>query len=118
MPIARRVGNVLLSRLTSLALGVPVRDSQCGYTALSRAAAALLDLGALWPRYGYPNDMLARCVRAGVRVIDVPVRPIYGDEVSGLGALDALVVIPGVIARAALARRSGPARRAVLDPAE
>ena len=32
----------------------------------------------MFPRYGYPNDLLARLGAAGARVVDVPVRPIYG----------------------------------------
>ena len=35
MPWVRRIGTWWLSRLTSLASGVRVRDSQCGYTATS-----------------------------------------------------------------------------------
>jgi hypothetical protein len=34
----------------------------------------------MWTRYGYPNDLLSRLNIAGVRVVDVPVRPIYGDH--------------------------------------
>jgi glycosyltransferase involved in cell wall biosynthesis len=105
MPIERRVGNALFSALTRAVTRLDVTDSQCGYTALSRAAASRLDLAALWPGYGYPNDMLARAADAGLRVVDVPVRPIYAGEASGIGLWEGLVVIPGVIVRAALRRR-------------
>jgi glycosyltransferase involved in cell wall biosynthesis len=63
MPRARLLGGHALSWLTSRAIGVPVRDSQCGYTAIARWACARLDLDALWPRYGYPNDLLAQLAR-------------------------------------------------------
>jgi glycosyltransferase involved in cell wall biosynthesis len=119
MPLERRVGNALFSALTRLATGLSVSDSQCGYTALSRTAAARLDLHALWPRYGYPNDLLARAADAGLRVIDVPVTPIYAGEESGIGLWEGLVVIPSVIARVALRgtlRRRGPAVQ--IEPAE
>lgn len=119
MPLVRRVGNAVFSALTRVATGLSIEDSQCGYTALSRAAASRLDLARLWPRYGYPNDLLARCARAGLRVRDVTVRPVYRDETSGIGLWEGLVVIPSVIARAALVRwgaTGGDSR--VLDPAE
>jgi len=119
MPIERRIGNAVFSTLTRAATGLSISDSQCGYTALSRAAASRMDLDSLWPRYGYPNDLLARAADAGLRVLDVPVRPIYAGEESGIGLWEGLVVIPGVIARVALRRwlRVRHASHAA-DPAE
>jgi len=105
MPKDRLLGNIGLTLLTRWATGLRIRDSQCGYTALHRDAASTLELDALWPRYGYPNDVLTRCARAGVKVEDVTVRPIYGDETSGVRWLDALVRVPMVIALGALRRR-------------
>ncbi len=110
MPLARFVGNHALSALTRLATGLPVRDAQCGYTALSRDAADRLALGALWPRYGYPNDLLGRAAAAGLRVRDVTVRPVYADETSGIGLRHALFVVPFVLARV-VARRLRPLLR-------
>ncbi len=85
MPRLRWLGNWGLTWLTRWVSGYPgVTDSQCGYTALRGAALALLPLAEIYPRYGYPNDLLARAHCAGLRVCDVPVRPIYGSEVSGI----------------------------------
>lgn len=79
MPRARIAGNILLSLATKIVSGYwRVFDSQCGYTAITRAALEALDLERLFPRYGYPNDLLARLHTAGARVEDVPVRPVYG----------------------------------------
>jgi len=78
MPAVRLFGGGLLSWLTKLASGYwRVGDSQCGYTVASRRA--LLAIGSdLFPRYGYPNDLLAKLGAARARVVDVPVRPVYG----------------------------------------
>jgi glycosyltransferase involved in cell wall biosynthesis len=79
MPRARLVGNITLSLLTRVTSGYRrLFDSQCGFTAVTRATLLALDLDGLFPRYGYPNDLLARLRVAGARVEDVPVRPIYG----------------------------------------
>lgn len=86
MPRARHLGGQVLSRMTARAIGVPVQDSQCGYTALARWAAGALDLGALWPRYGYPNDLLSQLALRGIAIREVPVRPVYAGEASGLRA--------------------------------
>lgn len=84
MPLLRRSGSVLLSWLTRLTTGYDVDDCQCGFTALDVRAAKRLALEELWPRYGYPNDLLALLRRADAKVVEVPVRPIYAGESSGL----------------------------------
>jgi glycosyltransferase involved in cell wall biosynthesis len=81
MPFHRLAGNVVLSLLTRLATGYrDIFDSQCGYTAASRRALAIILSGPLFARYGYPNDLLARLRAADARVLDVPVRPVYGPD--------------------------------------
>lgn len=116
MPTLRFVGNHVLSFLTRCATGLRVRDSQCGFTAIARSAYVRLDLQKLWPRYGYPNDLLGRASLAGIVVKDVPVRPVYADEQSGIGWRHALVVIPYVLLCVAMRRFVGlrkPARVAL-----
>jgi glycosyltransferase involved in cell wall biosynthesis len=79
MPPARLCGNILLSLATKVTSGYwHVFDSQCGYAAASRRALEVIDAAGLFPRYGYPNDLLARLKAAGLRVADVPVRAVYG----------------------------------------
>jgi glycosyltransferase involved in cell wall biosynthesis len=79
MPRARMVGNLLLSLATRVASGYwRLLDSQCGYTAASLPALLAIAPQKMFARYGYPNDLLARLGAAGARVVDVPVRPVYG----------------------------------------
>lgn len=84
MPVLRRLGSRFLSVLTRLTTGYALDDCQCGYTALRASTARQVNWSDLWPRYGYPNDLLALLSRVGARVVDVPVRPIYAGEHSGL----------------------------------
>ncbi|HEY6561083.1 MAG TPA: glycosyltransferase family 2 protein [Polyangiaceae bacterium] len=98
MPFARRSAGRVLSALTRLATGLRVQDTQCGYTALSARTARTLSWSELWPRYGYPNDLLGLLAARGARVQDVPVRPVYADEDSGIRPWHAFSVA-GVIAR-------------------
>jgi len=79
MPCVRLVGNAVLSLLTRCASGYwHLGDSQCGYTVASRQALLAIGPDRIFARYGYPNDLLARLAGAGARVVDVPVRPVYG----------------------------------------
>jgi glycosyltransferase involved in cell wall biosynthesis len=78
IPRSRYLGNAILSLLTKIASGYwHVADSQAGYTALSLDALRRLDLDRLYPRYGFPNDMLVHLNVQNARVRDVPSRPIY-----------------------------------------
>lgn len=84
MPASRLVGNVVLSLLTKVTSGYwRLFDSQCGYTAISRRALNSIN-GRLFARYGYPNDILARLKTVRARVVDVPVRPVYEGQPSGI----------------------------------
>jgi len=106
MPIARLVGGIVLSWATSRAIGIPVSDSQCGYTAIAGEACASLELDELWARYGYPNDLLSQLALRRMRIAEAPVRPVYADEVSRLG-LRHVPVVAGLIARAWIRRVFG-----------
>ncbi len=84
MPLIRRIGTWWLSRLTSLASGMRVRDSQCGYTATSGKMIDAWDWSKNWQGYGYPNWWLMEAGRRGFRVEEVPVKSIYGNATSGI----------------------------------
>jgi glycosyltransferase involved in cell wall biosynthesis len=106
MPRARRWGSRLLSALTRLSTGLRVGDAQCGYTALSARAARRLPLALLWPRYGYPNDLLALLAAQGASVRDVPVSAVYADERSGLHAGHVLSIGYRIFRRAVWLRKA------------
>jgi glycosyltransferase involved in cell wall biosynthesis len=86
IPRTRYLGNAILSFLTKIASGYwNVADSQSGYTAVGLETLKLLDLDRLYPRYGFPNDMLVHLNVWNRRVRDYPSRPIYGvGEQSGI----------------------------------
>jgi glycosyltransferase involved in cell wall biosynthesis len=100
MPLVRYLGNRALSFLTRLVTGYRrLGDAQCGYTVIAREALAQIDLASLYPRYGFPNDLLIKLSRAGARVGEAPVRAIYAGEASGLNPLVAGPRILGIIWR-------------------
>jgi glycosyltransferase involved in cell wall biosynthesis len=86
IPHSRYLGNAVLSLLTKIASGYwHVADSQAGYTAIALPTLQLLDLDRIYPRYGFPNDMLVHLNVWNARVRDVPSRPIYNvGEKSGI----------------------------------
>jgi glycosyltransferase involved in cell wall biosynthesis len=116
MPTTRAAGNLVLSYLTRLASGYArIFDSQCGYTAANRRALATILSGPVFPRYGYPNDILCRLGAHGVRVLDVPVRPVYGsDWRSGIRLSRVVVPLLGLLLRGIGARLVRVTKRRVL----
>jgi glycosyltransferase involved in cell wall biosynthesis len=120
MPPPRIFGNLVLSVATRVTSGYRhVFDSQCGYTAIHRNALARVELAKLFPRYGYPNDLLSRLRVADMRVVDVPVRPIYGAGWrSGINLGMALHPIPWVLLRSWGARVAAQLRRRVQPQGE
>ena len=86
IPRHRYLGNAVLSLLTKVASGYwHVADSQSGYTAVNLDTLEKLDLERIYPRYGFPNDMLVHLNIVNARVRDFPSRPVYGvGERSGI----------------------------------
>lgn len=79
IPRVRYLGNAFLSLLTKITSGYwHIADSQTGFTAISREAITLLPLDGLYPRFGYPNHLLTMCNVYNLRVVNVPITPIYG----------------------------------------
>lgn len=115
MPWSRLVGGLAFSVMTSAVLGRWIPDSQCGYTAMSRAACAALPLHTMWPRYGYPNDLLFMLARGGFRIGNVPVRAVYGPGTSQMRLVHVAgvfwVVARGFGRTGGFARRSTGSRR-------
>ncbi len=106
MPVVRRVGTRMLARATCAVAGLEtLDDAQCGYTAITANAVHQVDLDRVYPRYGYPNDLLIRLAEAKLRITEVPVCPVYADEKSGLVVHRVIAPISGILLRG-LARRT------------
>ena len=105
VPPLRYWGGWALSLATRMISGYPdLVDSQCGYTAIRCDTLRKLPLDALYPRYGYPNDMLAWLGIVGARVRQRTVRPVYAGERSDLSVRRVALPIGGLLLRAGLRR--------------
>ena len=84
MPKTRRRASKILGWLTTLASGKKVTDPQCGYTASSSNLLNQWNWNNSWKDYGYPNYWLIHLSSEGWNVKEVPVRAVYGSEISGI----------------------------------
>lgn len=108
MPVMRKWGTHMLARITGALAGyADLDDAQCGYTAISRRMLERLPLDSMYPRYGYPNDMILRLGEQGARLEQPTVTPVYADEVSGFRVHQVVVPISGILLRGAWRKVSG-----------
>jgi glycosyltransferase involved in cell wall biosynthesis len=101
IPRVRLFGNSVLSLLTKVVTGYwSIADFQSGYTAAGRYALQHIDWARLYPRYGFPNDVLVHANIAECRVADVPITPIYGvGERSSMKVLKVIFTIAMLLFR-------------------
>jgi glycosyltransferase involved in cell wall biosynthesis len=106
MPRLRYIGNRFFSWLARRAAAFDDNlDSHCGYTVIHRQALARVVLDDLYDRYGFPTEMFFAACRAGLAVESVPVRTVYGDEVSGINPFTTVPAILFLIARSYVRRQ-------------
>ena len=117
MPRLRYIGNRFFSWLARRAASFNANlDAHCGYAVIQHQALRRLRLDELYDRYGFPTEMFFAACRAGLAVESVPVRTVYGDEVSGINPFTAVPAIFFLIARNYLRRRSSEASRTAFEP--
>ena len=85
MPPVRLATNRIMSWLLSRAAGQRIPDTQCGYRALTRRAAAGLSLGT--DRFETESEILLDAASSGLKVHSIPVSSLYRDEVSHIRPL-------------------------------
>jgi glycosyltransferase involved in cell wall biosynthesis len=107
MPATRRWGNLGLSFLVKLASGYwTVFDPCNGFVAMTGGLLARLRREQLAERYFFEISLLCESYLARAVVRDLPMPPVYGDEVSSLSpAKSFFEFVPKLLARAA--RRIG-----------
>lgn len=89
MPKMRLFGNTMLSFMTKISSGYwSIFDPTNGFTAIHRVALERIGLDALDDRYFFETDMLIALGGIRAKVFDMPMKAVYGNEVSGLKVKD------------------------------
>lgn len=82
MPASRYHANRWGSRALSWFVGIPLRDTQCGFRVVRLAALRGLALHARG--YDIETEMLVKLWRRGARITTVPISAVYGGQASKL----------------------------------
>jgi glycosyltransferase involved in cell wall biosynthesis len=104
MPLVRRMSNTVGRRAFSWAMGRYIRDNQSGYRLLSRRLMESL-LESAESGYEFEMDQIVVCVKRGWPIEGVPIRTIYGDEVSNIKPMQHVVQFFGMVRKARAAMR-------------
>ncbi len=96
----RAFGNGLLTLLTKVSSGCwHITDPQNGYTAVTREALETVGVDSIFHWYGYCNDMLAKFNAFDVRVMDVKIPAVYGEEKSSIKIIPYMFRLSGLLRR-------------------
>lgn len=85
MPPVRLFGNAALSLLSKISTGYwQIFDPTNGFIAIHRHVLRELDLDNIARRYFFESDLLLHLNLARAKVVELPMRAVYGDEKSSL----------------------------------
>lgn len=82
-PADRRRLNAWMTRMVNQRLGLAITDAFCGFKAYRVDGLRRLDITE--PGYAMPLQLWVQAVRAGLRVVELPIRLIYKDPMRRFG---------------------------------
>jgi glycosyltransferase involved in cell wall biosynthesis len=77
MDLARYLGNIGITTIARIGLGIPSRDLFPGFRAYSRTFIETIDATRAWKNYGFSFDIIAQARYCGLRIGQIPVRCDY-----------------------------------------
>jgi glycosyltransferase involved in cell wall biosynthesis len=81
MPLYKRVGNRILTRIENRMLGTKLTEFHSGYRAYSVAALRELPLEHCTNDFDFDTQIIIQLVHAGKRILEIPIPTYYGDEI-------------------------------------
>ncbi len=91
MPVVLRFGNWFISGVIKLLYGMDIKDSQCGYRAMTVGAYTAVR----WTSrdYSVESEMIARAGKRGLRYAEFEIATIYHDKYKGTTFLDGFPIV-------------------------
>lgn len=75
MPTYRKIGNIILDKITNMASELPIRDSQSGFRAYSKKALELIQFNT--DGFGADSEILINASTKGLRILEKDVTVLY-----------------------------------------
>jgi glycosyltransferase involved in cell wall biosynthesis len=98
MPFQKLVANKILSKLTSFASGIEIKDSQSGFRGMSRHVAESIKYDST--DYQWASEMIILLSKRGIKIVDVPIKTVYfKSRRRGAGFRDAIKILYNILHR-------------------
>ncbi|MCM8797352.1 MAG: glycosyltransferase family 2 protein [Candidatus Omnitrophica bacterium] len=85
MPLVRILTNRFMSWLISAITKQKISDTQCGFRLIKREALEKIKLSST--KYEIESEILIKCSRLGFKIESVPIKTVYGLEISRINPL-------------------------------
>jgi glycosyltransferase involved in cell wall biosynthesis len=113
MPLHRYIGNCILTFMTKHVTGLDIKDSQSGYTAITKEAIQKLDFSQISDTWGYNNGIFTFCALKNIKIKYVPIRVTYAGtrsyiSISNYIPLLLRILCSGLVLRLRLATQVSP----------
>lgn len=87
MPFYKLLGNIFLTGLENLAFGMKLSTFHSGFRAATIRAVKKLDYSKFTNDFHFDSQFMLYSFRAGLKIQEVPIRTIYGEEKSGVNVV-------------------------------
>lgn len=96
-PLIKKIGNILLNKITFLFYGINIMDTQSGFKALTREAASLINISI--DRYGFCSEIIGEIRKNNLRFVEISVPAIYLDKIKGTTTYDGIKILFDLVLR-------------------
>lgn len=96
-PFIKKIGNILLNKITFLFYGINIMDTQSGFKALTREAASLINISI--DRYGFCSEIIGEIRKNNLRFVEISVPAIYLDKIKGTTTYDGIKILFDLVLR-------------------
>lgn len=91
MPLVKKFGNWFIDLMMRLLFRINVKDTQCGYKAMSRAAYEKLRL--ISNDYSIESEIVAKTGKNRLKFTQLPIKTVYADRYKGTTVFDGIKIV-------------------------
>ncbi len=91
MPLVKKIGNTFIDAVMKLLFHINVRDTQCGYKAMTRQAYEKMQL--MSNDYSIESEIAAKAGKYKLKFTQLPIKTVYADRYKGTTVFDGVKIV-------------------------